>query len=253
MDTDPTDPSVEPETVTGRIEHTVLGPETTPDDVIDVLDAAIEHGMRVCVPPCYVDLADSYAPTVGTATVVGFPHGQNDTSTKVHEAREAWEAGADELDVVLNVGRLRAGEDDDVRDDVAEVVAAVPVPVKVVVEAPLLSDDELRRASELVVDADADFLKTATGFSGGGATVPDVELMSEYLPVKASGGVGSWSDAMAMFDAGAERIGTSSGDVVVREYLEAVHGREAGGAPDTESGAGGDDRGAGGEGDITDY
>ena len=217
MDTD-ADP--DPADVTGRIEHTVLGPETTPDDVIGVLDAAIEYGMRACVPPCYLELADGYAPTVPLATVVGFPHGQNTTATKSEEAADAWDAGADEIDVVLNVGRLRAGEDETVTEDVEEVVAAVPVPVKVIVETPLLSEAEKRRAAECVVGADADYLKTATGFSGGGATVPDVELLAEYLPVKASGGVGSWADAKAMFDAGAERIGASSGDVIAREYLD---------------------------------
>ncbi|MEF8852059.1 MAG: deoxyribose-phosphate aldolase [Haloarculaceae archaeon] len=216
MEFDPEDPGA----VTGRIEHTVLGPETTPDEVITVLDAAIEYGMRACVPPCYLELAGSYAPTVDVTTVVGFPHGQHTTDTKCHEAAAAWEAGAEEIDVVMNVGRLRAGEDDAVESELAEVVAAVPVPVKVIVESPLLSEAELRRAAEAAVAADADFLKTATGFSGGGAAVDDVALMSEYLPVKASGGVGSWADAEAMFEAGAERIGASSGDVIAREYLD---------------------------------
>jgi len=204
--------------VTGRIEHTVLGPETTPDDVIAVLDAAIEYGLRACVPPCYLDLADSYAPAVPLSTVVGFPHGQHATETKCHEAKTAWNDGADEVDMVINVGRLRAREDDAVAAEIEEVVAAVPVPVKVIVETPLLSDDEKRRAAECAVEADADYLKTATGFAGG-ATVSDVELLAEHRPVKASGGVGSWADAEAMFDAGAERIGASAGDAIAREYL----------------------------------
>jgi len=101
------------------------------------------------------------------------------------------------------------------------VVAATRKPVKVIIETPLLTDEEKHRASQLVADAGADFVKTATGFGGGGATVPDVELMSEYAPVKASGGVGSWADAKAMFDAGADRIGASSGDVIAEEYFEA--------------------------------
>jgi deoxyribose-phosphate aldolase len=217
--------------VTDRLEHTVLGPETTPDDVIDVLDAAIEYGMRACIPPCYLELADGYAPTVSLATVIGFPHGQHATAAKACEAEAAWEDGADELDMVLNVGRLRAGEDEAVRQDVEEVVAAVPVPVKIIIETPLLSDEEKQRAAELVAEADADFLKTATGFSDGGATVEDVALLAEYLPVKASGGIGSWADAKAMFDAGAERIGASSGDVIAREFLgqEAVDEDDVGG------------------------
>jgi deoxyribose-phosphate aldolase len=221
MDTD-----ADAATVTGRIEHTVLGPETTPDDVIAVLDAAIEYGMRACIPPCYLELADGYAPTVPLATVVGFPHGQNATGAKLAEAETAWEAGADEVDLVANVGRLRAGEDDAVREEVEEVVAAVPVPVKVIVETPLLSEEEKHRVAECVADADAAMLKTATGFSDGGATVPDVELLAEYLPVKASGGIGSWERATAMFDAGAERIGASSGDVIAREFLDQREGAD---------------------------
>jgi deoxyribose-phosphate aldolase len=201
-----------------RIEHTVLGPETTPDDVRSVLDDASEYGLRACIPPCYVDLATDYAPDVPVATVVGFPHGTAATETKVREAEIAREDGADELDMVLNVGLLKAGEDEAVREDIEAVVAATPLPVKVIIETPLLTGEEKHRACRAVADADAAFVKTATGFGGGGATVPDVELMSEYLPVKASGGVGSWQDAQAMFEAGAERIGASSGDVIAREY-----------------------------------
>jgi deoxyribose-phosphate aldolase len=207
--------------VPARIEHTVLGPTTTWTDVTAVLDTALREGMRACIPPCYVADAADYAPNVEVATVVGFPHGQHTTATKCQEAHEAWEDGADELDMVANVGRLVAGEDEAVVEDIAEVVAAVPVPVKVIVEAPLLDESQLRRACQAAADADASFVKTATGFSEGGATVADVEVMSEYLPVKASGGVGSWAEAKAMFDAGAERIGTSSGDVIVDEYREA--------------------------------
>jgi deoxyribose-phosphate aldolase len=204
--------------VPARIEHTVLGPETTPEDVLTVLDEAIEHGMRACIPPCYVSLAAEYAPSVEVSTVVGFPHGQHTTETKSREAHELVEAGADELDLVCNVGLLRAGETKRFRSDIAEVVAVTTVPVKVIVQAPLLSKAELRRAAAGVVDADADFLKTATGFSHGGATVDDVELLSEYLPVKAAGGIGNWEQAKAMFDAGADRIGASSGVEIVTEY-----------------------------------
>ena len=200
------------------IDHTVLGPETTPGDVERVVGEAAEYGMNACVPPCYLDVARATGPDVTLATVVGFPHGQHAPETKRDEAVRAWEAGADELDVVLNVGRLRAGEDDAVADELAEVVAGVPVPVKVIIEAPLLDDDEKRRACECAVAADADFVKTATGFSDGGATVADVELMSDYLPVKASGGIGSYEEANAMFEAGAARIGASSGVAIVEGF-----------------------------------
>ncbi|WP_418281125.1 deoxyribose-phosphate aldolase [Halorubrum sp. DTA98] len=195
-----------------RIDHTVLGPETTWDDVKTVLDEATEDGMNACIPPCYVAGAEAYDGAPETlATVVGFPHGQASMASKHDEAVNAWNDGADEIDLVINVGRLKAGEDDAVAADVAEVTAAVPVPVKVIVETALLTDEEKHRACEAAVEADADMVKTSTGFADGGATVADVELMSEYLPVKASGGIGSYEAATAMFEAGAARIGASSG------------------------------------------
>jgi deoxyribose-phosphate aldolase len=203
------------------IDHTVLGPETTMADVREVLDAASEYGMNACIPPCYVPEAVEYAPDVTVATVVGFPHGQHATEIKREEAAQAWKAGADEVDMVLNVGRLQAGEDDAVEHDIAEVVAGVPIPVKVIIETALLTTDEKHRACQLARDADADFVKTSTGFADGGATVEDVELMSEYLPVKASGGVGSYEEAVAMLDAGAERIGASSGVAILEGFPDA--------------------------------
>lgn len=210
-------PRVGMENVADRIEHTVLGPETTWADVRAVLDDASEYGMRACIPPCYLDRANEYAPDVELTTVVGFPHGQHLTETKCEEAKHAWNAGAAEIDVVANIGHIKAGSFDALGSELGEVVAAVPLPVKVIVEAPLLSDDELRSASEAAVRADVDYLKTSTGFTEGGATVADVQVMSEYLPVKASGGVGSWSFASELFEAGAERIGASSGTTIVAE------------------------------------
>lgn len=203
------------------IDHTVLGPETQPNDVERVVEEAEDYGMNACVPPCYLGIATETAPEVRLATVVGFPHGQHTPDAKRAEAVDAWEAGADELDVVLNVGRLRTGETESVTTELAEVVAAVPIPVKVIIEAPLLSDDEKRRACSCAVDADADFVKTATGFTEGGATVADVSLMSEFLPTKASGGIGSYEEAMAMFEAGTDRIGASSGVALVSGFDDA--------------------------------
>jgi len=206
--------------VADRIEHTVLGPTTTWDDVTETLDTALRHGMQACIPPCYVERASEYAPTVSLVTVIGFPHGQHRTEVKCVEAEQAWQDGVDEIDLVANTGYLKAGDDEQYLQDITEVVAAVPIPVKVIIESPLLTEEELRRASSAVADADADFLKTATGFSDGGATVSDVQIMGEYLPVKASGGIGSWAFAEELFDAGAERIGASSGDTIVTEYQE---------------------------------
>lgn len=201
-----------------RIEHTVLGPETTWKDVLTVVDEAREFGMRACIPPCYLEQATEYIPDLELTTVVGFPHGQHLTETKCQEAKHAWRAGASEIDVVANIGHIKSGRFETLQLDLEEVVAAVPIPVKVILEAPLLDDNELRAASEATANADVDFLKTSTGFAEGGATIHDVELMSEYRPVKASGGVGSWSFASDLFDAGAERIGASSGVTIVEEY-----------------------------------
>lgn len=214
------------DSVPERIEHTVLGPTTRWADVQTVLDEAAQHGLRACIPPCYVERADEYA-DVPLSTVVNFPHGQGATDAVAAEATEAWDDGADEIDVVCNVGRLKAGADAAVEETISEVVAAVPVPVKVIVEAPLLTDAEKHRAGEIVAEAGAEFCKTATGFSDGGATVADVELLSQYRPVKASGGVGSWERAKAMFDAGAERIGASSGVTIAEEWRAAEGGEDA--------------------------
>ncbi|WP_336024999.1 deoxyribose-phosphate aldolase [Halobellus salinisoli] len=201
-----------------RIDHTVLGPTTTLGDVETVLDEADAYGMNACIPPCYVAEAAEYVPDVTLATVVGFPHGQHSTAAKHDEAVDAWQSGADELDMVINVGRLKAGENERVKSDIAEVVAAVPIPVKVIIETALLDEAEKHRACEAAVDAGADFVKTSTGFADGGATVDDVELMAEYLPVKASGGVGSYEEAIAMFEVGAVRIGASSGVDIVEGF-----------------------------------
>jgi deoxyribose-phosphate aldolase len=204
--------------VANRIEHTVLGPTTTWSAVQTVLDEAREYGMRACIPPCYLDEATEYAPDIELATVVGFPHGQHRTESKCSEADDVWQAGAAELDVVANIGKIQAGEFDAIRTELEEVTAAVPIPVKVIVEAPLLTTEQLRAVSDVAAEADVDYLKTATGFSEGGATVTDVDVMSEFCPVKASGGIGSWAFAEELFAAGADRIGASSGDQIVREY-----------------------------------
>ncbi|WP_293030290.1 deoxyribose-phosphate aldolase [Natronococcus sp.] len=193
------------------IDHTVLGPETTIADVEAVLDDAADHGMNACIPPYALEHAADYAPDVTLATVIGFPHGQNAPDVKRREGVLAWKAGADELDVVLNVARVQAGQLEAVEAELAELVAAVPVPVKVIIETALLSDEEKRGACEAAREADAAMVKTSTGFADGGATVADVELMSEFLPVKASGGVGSYDEAIEMLEVGAERIGASSG------------------------------------------
>jgi deoxyribose-phosphate aldolase len=207
---------MKPDELAGMIDHTVLGPETTPADVRTVIDEAETWGMNVCVPPCYVPEAREYAESDTTiATVIGFPHGQNAPAVKQAAAVQAWEDGADELDVVINIGQLKAGETEAVTAEIVDIVEAVSIPVKVIVETALLSEPETHVASEAAKAAGADFLKTSTGFAEGGATVEDVELLAEYLPVKASGGIGTYQKAMAMVEAGADRIGASSGVTIL--------------------------------------
>lgn len=205
-----------------RIEHTVLGPETDWDSVRSVLATADELGMRACIPPWAVSRA-ARKTTVPLTTVIDFPHGQGALAPTVAAAKTAADDGADELDLVVNVGAMKGGDGGLAHQSIAAVAEAVECPLKVIVEAPLLSAEEKHRIGEIAAGSGADYLKTATGFADGGATVEDVTLLTEYLPVKASGGIGSWADAKEMFDAGAERIGASSGDVIVREW-EAARG-----------------------------
>jgi deoxyribose-phosphate aldolase len=196
------------------VEHTVLGPTTTPDAVRAAVTTAADGGMAACVPPCYVDIACETAPAVETVTVVGFPHGHHRPPVKRAEAEQAVHDGADAVDVVANIGRLQAGETGAVEDELTGVVETVDVPVRVIVEAGLLSEAEKRCIGGCAVAAGAAMLKTSTGYAGGPATVADVALLAEYLPVKASGGIDTPEQARAMLDAGAERIGTSSGPAV---------------------------------------
>lgn len=207
----------------GMIDHTILKANATPAQVEILCAEAVEHQFAsVCVNSCWVPLtAELLAGTgVKVCTVIGFPLGAMSTVGKAAEATCAVADGADELDMVINVGWLVAGEDDAVRDDIAAVVkAARGRCVKVILETCLLDDAQIVRACELSVEAGASFVKTSTGFSTGGATVHDVELMAKTVAgrckVKASGGIHTAAEAQVMVDAGASRIGTSSGIAIV--------------------------------------
>ena len=207
------------------IDHTILKANATRAQVEKLCDEAAEHGFAsVCVNSCWVPLcAERLAGTgVNVCTVIGFPLGAMSTAGKAAEAAAAVADGADELDMVINVGWLVAGEDDLVRDDIAVVVAAAKGRcVKVIIETCLLTDEQKVRACELSAEAGATFVKTSTGFSTGGATVHDVALMAKTVAgrckVKASGGIHNAAEAQAMIDAGADRIGTSSGIAIVSD------------------------------------
>ena len=205
------------------IDHTILKANATRSQVEKVCDEAREHHFSsVCVNSCWVPLVHTRLEGSGvkTCTVIGFPLGAMSTAGKAAETRAAVEDGADELDMVINVGRLLAGENDAVQADIAAVVeAAQGRCVKVILETCLLNDEQIARACELSVAAGASFVKTSTGFSTGGATVEDVALMARTVAgrckVKASGGIHTADEALAMVEAGADRIGTSSGIAIV--------------------------------------
>ncbi|MEO0049709.1 MAG: deoxyribose-phosphate aldolase [candidate division WOR-3 bacterium] len=215
-------------TIAGLIDHTRLKPETTPAEIERLCAEAREFGFAtVCVNPCYVPLAAQLlqGTKVGVCTVVGFPLGANLTKVKAKEAELAIKAGATELDMVMNIGYFKAGEDRKVVDDIKAVVkAAKGRLVKVIIEAGLLDEREKVRATELVVESGAGFVKTGTGFCAGGATVADVRLLAGVakgrVGVKAAGGIRGFKQAKALIAAGATRLGTSTGVMIVKEELK---------------------------------
>jgi deoxyribose-phosphate aldolase len=215
--------------IAALIDHTLLKPQATEADIRRLCQQARQHGFAaVCLNPYWVALAakELAGSAVHVATVTGFPLGANTTAVKVAETEEAIRAGAREIDMVLNLGELCAGNLDAVRADIAAVVAAAHARraiVKVILEASLLSDDQKIAACTICKQAGADFVKTSTGFSTGGATVHDVALMRREvgpnMGVKASGGIRTLENLEAMRAAGATRIGTSSGVQIVEAAL----------------------------------
>lgn len=202
------------------IDHTLLKPEATEAQIEKVTREAMDnHFFSVMVNPYWVAKVHGMLKEtdVKTATVIGFPLGANTTAIKVAEAKQAIADGVDELDMVINIGEMKAGNYAAVSADIAAVVEtghAADKLVKVIIETALLSDDEISKASELVADAGADFVKTSTGFSTRGAAVHDIELMKAAVKgraaLKASGGIHSAAEAQAMIDAGATRLGVSA-------------------------------------------
>ena len=206
------------------IDHTLLKQDAMPEQIIKLCDEAKHFDfMSVCVNPAYVPLAAECLKDsdVKVCTVIGFPLGMNLTKTKVEEAVLAVKEGAEEVDMVINVGMLKAGHDDYVKEEIYEIKQAVGrnIVLKVIIESCLLNNDEIVRACLAAKAAGADFVKTSTGFSTGGATVEAVKLMRETvgpeMGVKASGGVRTHEDLIAMVEAGANRIGTSSGAKII--------------------------------------
>lgn len=207
------------------IDHTVLKADTPLETVKRICDEAMEYGFAsVCINPCHVAYCADYLKDsdVNVCTVIGFPLGANTSAVKAFETKDAIANGADEIDMVMNIGALKDKNYDLVRDDVKAVVeAAIGTLVKVILETCLLTEDEIKKACELCVEAKADYVKTSTGFSTRGATIEDVRIMKEAVhgkaKVKAAGGVRTPEDMVKIVAAGADRIGTSAGCSLVKK------------------------------------
>ncbi|WP_026452435.1 deoxyribose-phosphate aldolase [Aequorivita capsosiphonis] len=205
------------------IDHTLLKPTATSDDIIKLCKEAISYNFyAVCVNSCYVPIAKKELNNskVKIAAVIGFPLGATNTQTKVCEAKQAIKDGADEIDMVLNIGFLKAKLFKQVQDEIAAVKDAIGThTLKVILEICYLTDDEIRKACQLSKNANADFVKTSTGFGTGGATEEAVKIMIEEvgntLKIKASGGIRDTATAKKYIELGVRRIGTSSGIDIV--------------------------------------
>ncbi|MDI6816086.1 MAG: deoxyribose-phosphate aldolase [Actinomycetota bacterium] len=224
---------VKHEELAKSIDHTNLNPDATVKDIERLCEEARKHNFAsVCVNPFYVNIAHRLlrGSTIKVCTVAGFPLGATTSGAKAHETREAIELGADEIDMVMNIGALRSGLYDEVYNDVRAVVDAArlgevgagrDIIVKVIIECGLLTDEQKIRAAHIVQEAGGDFVKTSTGFAGSGATIEDVELIKSNVSfdmgIKASGGIKTAAQATALLNAGASRIGTSSGVRIMEE------------------------------------
>ncbi|MBQ4333495.1 MAG: deoxyribose-phosphate aldolase [Clostridia bacterium] len=203
--------------ILARVDHTELNPAATWEDIRTLCDDALTYGTAtVCIPPCYVRRAASYVgDRLPICTVIGFPHGNSPTAAKAYEAKCVAEAGAKEVDMVINRGWVKDGLFEAVTDEIAIVKrACAPAKLKVIIECCGLTEAEKIALCRCVTEAGAAFIKTSTGFDKGGATVEDVALMAQNVGdgvrIKAAGGIRSFEAAQAMIDAGADRIGASA-------------------------------------------
>jgi len=210
-----------------RVDHTLLTPTATLEQIKAVCDEGIKYGTAsVCIPPRFVKKANEYVGTrLKLTTVIGFPNGYNTPEAKVFEAEDAIRCGADEVDMVINLGLAKAGDWEGVLQEIRAVKASCKGRIlKVIVEACLLTQEEKVAACRIVSMSGADFIKTSTGFSTGGATVEDVRLFREHLGpdvrIKASGGIKTFQRAQALLDAGADRLGSSAlASLAEKEHL----------------------------------
>ncbi len=215
--------------ILSKCDHTLLAQTSTWEQIKKICDDGMKYSTAsVCIPPSFVKRAKEYVgDKLAICTVIGFPNGYCTTAVKVFETADAVKNGADEIDMVINIGDLKDGKDDEVREEIRQIKEACNGKLlKVIIETCLLTEDEKIRMCKLVTEAGADYIKTSTGFSTAGATLDDVKLMyanvGEGVLVKAAGGISNLDDAQAFIDAGASRLGTS-------RVVKAVQGIEGSG------------------------
>ncbi len=213
--------------IMNKVDHTLLKETATWEEIKEVIDDAIKFDTAsVCIPPCYVEQANYYANgNMKICTVIGFPNGNNTIQTKVYETRDAIANGAEEIDMVINVGMLKAKNYDYVQSEIEEIAntchrtptrSGRPAILKVIIETCLLTEEEIRKMCKIVKDAKAEYIKTSTGFSTEGATKEVVEIMKDEIDklgggllIKAAGGIKNFDDAETFINIGADRLGTS--------------------------------------------
>lgn len=203
-------------TILNHCDHTLLKQEATWDQIKEIADDGMKYETAsICIPPCYIKRVHDYTNgKLNICTVIGFPNGNMTTESKVFETKDALEKGANEIDMVINIGELKAKNYDYVLDEIKQIKAACGNHIlKVIIETCLLTDEEKIKMCELVTEAKADYIKTSTGFSTAGATFADIELFSKHIgpnvKMKAAGGIGSIADAEKFMELGADRLGTS--------------------------------------------
>ena len=208
---------MEKEEILKKVDHTNLNQTATWDDIKKICDEAIKYSAAsACIPPCYVEQAKKYVgDKLKICTVIGFPNGYNTTDVKVYEAKKALQDGADEIDMVINIGYLKDKKYDYIENEIKEIKKACENHIlKVIIETCLLTEEEKIKMCRIVKESGADFIKTSTGFSSMGATFEDIKLFKENLigsnvKIKAAGGIKSFEDAQEFVNLGADRLGTS--------------------------------------------
>ena len=214
--------------ILSKVDHTLLKPESTWEQIKEICDDGIKYQVAsVCIPPDFVKRAREYVgDQMAVCTVIGFPNGYNTKETKVFETQNAIQNGALEIDMVVNIGDIKSKDYDKVLNEIKSIKAACGDKVlKVIIETCLLTEDEKIKMAQIVTESGADYIKTSTGFSTGGATREDVKLLKDHvgahMKVKASGGISSTQDAMDFINLGADRLGTSQIVKIVKSGKEA--------------------------------